>query len=140
MSEPKPKEGFSLHERTSPMTTPWSPIYRKSLDRAVYLGVWLREVHCNSRGLVHGGFIAALADNTMGYTAGKALAADGRGIGGLVTISLAVDYLGAARLGQWMSWEPELLKATRSIAFVNAMIRADADPVARASATFKILD
>jgi len=70
MSDRMPPDGFKLHERTSPLTTPWAPIYRKSTARSVYLGVYLREVHCNSRGLVHGGFIAALADNTMGYTGG----------------------------------------------------------------------
>ena len=60
--------GFKLHERTSPLTSPWAPIYRKVDDRSVHLGVYLREGHCNSRGLVHGGFIAALADNTMGLS------------------------------------------------------------------------
>jgi acyl-coenzyme A thioesterase PaaI-like protein len=28
----------------------------------------LRAVHCNSRGFVHGGVIAALADNAMGLS------------------------------------------------------------------------
>jgi len=121
------------------MTTPWAPIYRKKLDRAVYLGVFLREVHCNSRGLVHGGFIASLSDNTMGYTAGQAMAADGRVVKSLVTISLSVDYLGAAGLDQWMTFEPELLKATGTLAFVTATVRADGEPVARSSATFKII-
>lgn len=139
MSDNIPPEGFQLHERTSPLTAPWAPIYRKSRARAVYLGVYLRNIHCNSRGLVHGGFIAALADNTMGYTCGKALAADGREIRSLVTINLSVDYLGSAKLGQWMSWEPEMLKATRSIAFVQALVQADGVPVARANATFKII-
>jgi len=140
MSDMVPPEGFKLHERTSPLTTPWAPIYRKSNARSVYLGTYLRQVHCNSRGLVHGGFIAALADNTMGYTGGKAMAADGREIRSLVTINLGVDYLGSAKLGQWMSWEPEMLKATRSIAFVEALVKADDKPVARANATFKIID
>lgn len=133
-------DGFKLHARTSPLTTPWAPIYRKASDRTIYLGVYLRGVHCNSRGLVHGGFIAALADNTMGYTAGQAMRTDGRVIKSLVTINLAVDYLGSAKLGQWMSWEPELLKATRTVAFVEALVKADNMPVARANATFKIIE
>jgi len=109
-----PPAGFTEHTRTSPLTTPWAPIFRSANERSVFLGVYLREGHCNSRGLVHGGFIAALADNTMGYTAGKAIAADGREIKSLVTINLAVDYLGSAK--------------------------ADGLPVARANATFKIID
>lgn len=137
---PSPPDGFKLHTRTSPMITPWAPIYRKVLDRQIFLGVYLREVHCNSRGLVHGGFIAALADNTMGYTCGAALKNDGRSINGLVTINLSVDYIGSAKLDQWMTWEPTMLKATRSLAFADALIRADRAPIARANATFKIID
>lgn len=132
-------EGYSFLTRTSPMTTPWAPIYRKVMARQVFLGVQLREVHCNSRGLVHGGFIAALADNTMGYTCGAALADDGRTIRSLVTINLGVDYLGAAGLGQWMSWEPVMLKATGTMAFCEAIVKADGEPIARANATFKII-
>ena len=138
MSEQTPPEGFTLHSRASPMTQPWMPIYRLMNERSVHLGVWLAEKHCNSRGLVHGGFIAALADNTMGYTCGQAMKADGRPISGLVTISLNVDYLGTAKLGQWMSWEPELLKAGGSIAFASALVKADDETVARANASFKI--
>ncbi len=132
-------EGFKLHSRASPMTAPWMPIYRLDNERSVYLAVWLKEQHCNSRGLVHGGFIAALADNTMGYTCGQAMKADGRAISGLVTISLNVDYLGSAKLGQWMTWEPELLKSGGSIAFATALIKADGENIARANASFKII-
>lgn len=131
---------YALNTRTSPLTTPWAPLYRCSNERSVYLGVILRDIHCNSRGLVHGGFIAALADNTMGYTAGKAMQADGRTVNGLVTINLSVDYVGSPKLGQWMSWEPELVKATRSIAFVEAHVKADGNIIARANATFKIIE
>ncbi len=138
MTKDLPPDGFTLHNRASPMTQPWMPIYKRMNSRSVHLGVWLAEKHCNSRGLVHGGFIAALADNTMGYTCGQALKADGRVIAGLVTISLNIDYLGSAKLGQWMSWEPELLKAGRSIAFVSALVKADGETVARANASFKI--
>lgn len=140
MPDPSPPENFVLHTRVSPMTKPWSPIYRWDQADRVHLGVYLREEHCNSRGLVHGGFIAALADNCMGYTAGQAMFAQSRKIKGLVTTNLAVDYLGAAELGQWMTWEPELIKATGSLAFVQALINADGAPVARANATFKIRD
>lgn len=133
-------EGFKVQTRTSPLTTPWGPLYRRSSGRSIDLGILLAEKHCNSRGLVHGGFIAALADNAMGYTCGKAMEADGRPISGLVTISLNVDYMGAAKLGQWMTWEPQLLKATRTIAFVQAMVLADGQPVARANGNFKIIE
>ena len=47
--------------------------------------------------------IAALADNAMGLSLGVVLEADGRHPErGLITTSLAIDFLGRAELGQWL--------------------------------------
>ena len=68
-------EGFGPHARKSPLTDPWEPLYAKpALDRLT-LGARVREAHCNSRGMPHGGFLAALADNAMGLSLGVNLAA-----------------------------------------------------------------
>ena len=56
-------EGFAPHFKRSPVTDPWEPLFSRRGEKSVQLGVWLREAHCNSRGLLHGGVIAALADN-----------------------------------------------------------------------------
>ena len=50
--------GYLEHERKSPLTAPWEPIYAKRTDRALQLAVEIRDVHCNSRGLAHGGLMA----------------------------------------------------------------------------------
>jgi acyl-coenzyme A thioesterase PaaI-like protein len=104
------------------------------------MGLILAEAHCNSRGLVHGGLIAALADNAMGLSCVVALAAVGRDPGkGLVTVSLGTDYLGSGSLGAWLEIDPEPVKVGGSICFARAIIRANAKPIAMANATFKIL-
>jgi acyl-coenzyme A thioesterase PaaI-like protein len=41
----------------------------------VVSGVEIRAAHTNSRGLVHGGLVAALLDNVMGLACSKALLA-----------------------------------------------------------------
>jgi acyl-coenzyme A thioesterase PaaI-like protein len=46
--------------------------------------MWLRATHWHSRGLLHGGVIAALADNTMGLSCGSSLAP----ARGLITLGL----------------------------------------------------
>ena len=64
-----PPEGFAPHFRSSPLTDPWEPILsRIDPGEAVRLGLELRPAHCNGRGFVHGGLIAALADNAMGLS------------------------------------------------------------------------
>src|SRR5262249_17921287 len=58
-------EGYSPHFRKSPLIEPWEPLYSKQLPDRVVIGLEVRRVHCNSRGLAHGGLISALADNAM---------------------------------------------------------------------------
>lgn len=140
MSDEKVPDGFERHFRRSGLTDPWEPLYSRKRDDRVQLGLVLAEQHCNSRGLVHGGLIAALADNAMGLSCAVALAAKGRDPGkGLVTVSLGTDYLGSAAIGDWLEIDPEPVKVGGSICFARAIIRANDTAIAMANATFKIL-
>ena len=140
MSEKHVPDGFERHFRRSGLTDPWAPLYSRKRPDRIQMGLFLAEQHCNSRGLVHGGLIAALADNAMGLSCVVALDAVGRGPGkGLVTVSLGTDYLGSAKLGEWLEIDPEPVKVGGSICFARAIIRGDDKPIAMANATFKIL-
>ncbi|ALL15397.1 PaaI family thioesterase [Caulobacter henricii] len=134
----QPPEPFTLHPRRSPLTTPWEPIYADIRDDRWVLGIEIREPHTNSRGGLHGGLIAALADNAMGLSCGVVLAALQIPSRGLVTVSLSLDYLGAANLGQWLTFDTDFIKPGKSLCFAGATVRADDKPVARAHATFKV--
>ncbi len=133
-------EGFVLYDRSSPVTKPWEPLYIRPQPRAVHVGLRLRQEHCNGRGLIHGGVIAALADNAMGMSLYAAMSADGLADSARipVTVGLSVDYIGTGKIGQWMQIEPRVVKSARTLGFVDALITADGAPVARANATFKI--
>ncbi len=140
MSEAQVPNGFERHFRRSGLTDPWEPLYSRKLDDRIQIGLVLDTPHCNSRGLVHGGLIAALADNAMGLSCVVSLANAGRDAGkGLVTVSLGVDYLGSAKLGEWLEIDPEPVKVGGSIGFARALIRSNDAPIAMANATFKIL-
>lgn len=140
MSEAHVPGGFERHFRRSGLTDPWEPLYSRQLDDRVQMGLFLADQHCNSRGLVHGGLIAALADNAMGLSCAVALRAADRDVSkGLVTVSLGTDYLGSAKRGEWLLIDPEPVKVGGSICFARAIIRSQDAPVAMANATFKIL-
>jgi uncharacterized protein (TIGR00369 family) len=126
-------EGFARHPRRSPLTEPWEPIYFKATPEAYILGLRLAEAHTNSRGLIHGGLIAALADNAMGLSCSVK-----GGLSGIVTINLSVDYLGSAKIGQWLAFETTFTRVGGSICFAQCFVTADGEPCARANATFKI--
>ncbi len=87
--------GFAPHFRKSPVTDAWEPLYSRCTENAVHMGLRLAKAHTNSRGLIHGGLIAALSDNAMGYSCAQAMGWDQSK--SLVTISLAVDFIGSAR-------------------------------------------
>jgi uncharacterized protein (TIGR00369 family) len=128
-------DGFEPHLRKSPLTDPWEPLYAKRTDKAVILGLRLAKPHTNGRGLIHGGLIAALADNAMGYSCAQVLG----GASSLVTISLAVDFVGTAEVGQWLAVESEVIKTGRTICFAQSLIKADGAVVARANASFRVV-
>jgi uncharacterized protein (TIGR00369 family) len=135
-------EGFLPHFRKSAVTDPWEPLHSRRGEGRIEIGVRLAGPHCNSRGLVHGGVIATLADNAMGLSlhAARVLAMGEEEAGsGSVTMSLSVDYLDTGRLGEWMQVTPRVLRASGSTGFVDALITADGRLVARSNAVFRLV-
>jgi|SRR5215471_14740188 len=128
-------EGFEPHFRKSPFTEPWEPLYSKKTEKAVIIGLRLAKPHTNSRGLIHGGLIASLADNAMGYSCALVMG----WTTSLVTISLAVDYVGSAEIGQWLAVESEVIKTGSTICFAQSLIKADDTVIARANGTFRVV-
>src|SRR5213592_2205931 len=104
-------EGFERRTRRSPLTDPWQPLYSKATDKAVIIGLRLAKPHTNGRGLIHGGLIAALSDAAMGYSCAHVMG----GVSSLVTIGLAVDFVGTAEVGQWLAVESDVVKTGRTI-------------------------
>ena len=128
-------EGFEPHFRKSPLTDPWEPLYSRKTDKAVIMGLRLAKPHTNSRGLIHGGLIAALADGAMGYSCAQATSWRSS----FVTISLAVDYTGSAEIGQWLAIESDVIRTGSTICFAQCLVKADDAVIARASATFRVV-
>lgn len=132
--------GFAPHFRKSAVTDPWEPLYSRAVDGAIQIALRIGPAHCNSRGFVHGGVVAALADNAMGLSLGVASRSKSpeAAPNGFVTVGLTLDYLASGRLGQWLVVEPRVLKAGRTLGFTDAVITADGAPIARASASFTL--
>jgi uncharacterized protein (TIGR00369 family) len=99
------------------------------------MGLRLAKPHTNARGLIHGGLIASLADNAMGYSCAQAL----DWAVSLVTIGLSVDYIGSAQVGQWLAVEPDVIKTGSTICFAQGFVTADDAVIARANATFRVV-
>src|SRR2546430_12795912 len=114
-------DGFEPLSRKSPLTEPWEPIYAKKTERAVIIGLRLARPHTTGRGLIHGGLIAALADNAMGYSCAQAT--DWKT--SFVTISLSIDFVGSAEIGQWLAVESDVIRTGSTICFAQCLAKAD---------------
>src|SRR6476660_676607 len=91
--------GFEPQSLRSPLTDPWEPIYSRQTPDAIILGLRLATPHTNSRGFVHGGLIAALADKAMGHSCGRKR----RGAFSLVTVNMSIAFISSAQVGQWLT-------------------------------------
>lgn len=128
-------EGFERHDRKSPVTNPWEPLYRRLSGDTVILGLRAGPAHTNSRGFVHGGLISTLADNAMGLSCARRLG----DLASLVTVNLTVDFLGSALTGQWLEFDTVFVKPGGTLCFTQAFVTADGQPCARANAVFRVV-
>jgi acyl-coenzyme A thioesterase 13 len=125
-------EGFRQIARLSPFNALVGPLYERRDGDAVSIGLAIEAKHTNSRGVCHGGVLATLADLALGY----AMLARSGDQGSFVTAHLAVDYAGAARLGEWIESKVEIQHVGTRLAFANCYLVAGAKPIVRASAIF----
>ena len=130
---------FAPHTRSSAVTRPWEPIYANPCDGSFRLGLVIAEAHCNTRNMLHGGVIAALADNAMGLTFASVRKATLNATASVVTTALSLDYFGVGHLGQWLEIVPRLVASGKSSGVVDAIISVGGAPIARANATFRVL-
>jgi uncharacterized protein (TIGR00369 family) len=127
-------ELFDPHFKKSPMTDPWEPLFSKREEHRVTIGLRADDRHCNSRGFVHGGLISTLADNAMGLSC----ASYHEALGGLVTLSLHVDFVNVAKKGDWLTFETNFVKPGRSVDTAQGQVLANGKICALIGATFKV--
>jgi len=129
-------EGFRAIPRLSPFNALVGPLYERRRGDTVSIGVRIEEKHANSRGICHGGLLATVADLALGY----AMLAKTGGRGGFVTAHLAIDYAGAARIGDWIESAVDIQRMGKRLAFANGYLLCGESRIVRASAIFALAD
>lgn len=124
--------GFEPIARTSPFNRLVGPLYTKGEGAARTIGLRAADKHCNSRGIVHGGLLATLADLALGYT----IAFLSEPPRSAVTVSLTIDYAGSARVGDWIEVRTDVQKSSGRLMFANGYIHVGDTRIVRASAVF----
>jgi len=134
--EPAIPEGFKPRRFGDGFIAANGPLYVKKLDAGIVLGFRVEARHCNPMGICHCDMIATFCDMLLPISAHYLSTDVARRF--LPTISLQVDYLAPSPLGAWVQGEAQLLRSTRSLVFMQGLVTADGQAVARVSGVFKI--
>lgn len=103
------------------------------VDRTV--GFLADARHANYHDTVHGGALMTFADIALGW-----IAADALGATNCVTAQLAIQFVAAPKIGEFVSCSAELVRQTSQIIFVRGLITADGRTVASADGMWKVVE
>ena len=130
-------QGFRAIAGLSPFNELVGPLYeRRHPGTELSIGLRIEKKHTNSRGICHGGVLATLADLALGYAMHAKLEAKAS----FVTAHLAVDYAGAAKVGDWVESAVEIQRLGTRLAFANCYLVSGERRLVRASAIFARAD
>ena len=127
-------EDFGPLFRSSPLLDALGPFYGKGAGTELVIGLRVAEKHTNSRGAVHGGVLATIGDVALGYTMAFSSDPPRRAM----TASLTIDYVGSAKVGDWIEARVDKYKVGKTLAFANAYLTVGDAQVARVSAVFAV--
>ena len=108
--------------------------FKKIEENNFEFSVEIKEMHLNTGGIAHGGFLATIADAGMG-TAAHMISENKR----CVTINLEIKFLSAGKLGDDLIGKVQILKKTKTLIFINCIMSNSKEIVSSASGTWKIL-
>jgi len=112
------------------------PLYVFREGAVFKLGMFVETRHCNHTGVCHGGMLATFADMLLPIGALAQVPELHRRF--LPTVSLQLDYISPAKLGEWLEGEMQVLRTTRTMVFMQGLVRSNGVMALRCSGVFKI--
>jgi acyl-coenzyme A thioesterase 13 len=134
--------GFTPLFRTSPFLDAMGPFYQRTEDDNLIIGLRITEHHTNTRGTAHGGLLFAMADIVLGYNAAFVGVAKESGATPntlLTTASMTADFMGSAKINDWVEAHVDIQKVGSRLAFANTYLKVGEKRIVRASAVFSVL-
>ena len=127
--------GFAELDVKSPFNKLIGPIYGCVRDGVPIMAMRMGHQHENPYGnTTHGGMIAALADNALGW----GLKQRHPKMGDFVTTHLSTDYLSAITTNDWVEAHVNIIKVGRRLNFVDCTMYVDGRIVAKSSGQFMV--
>jgi uncharacterized protein (TIGR00369 family) len=126
-------DGWSLVEATGFIQLV-GPLWERAIDGVHEYALPTADKHHNRRGLVQGGVLMTFADRSCGMTARYVT-----GKQTMATIQLDVHFVEAGQIGDILISRPHVVRATRSLIFINTEVTVGKRCIATANGVFKIL-
>jgi uncharacterized protein (TIGR00369 family) len=128
--------GFEPVERGGPYFMMMGPTYLRMDGEEAILGLRVAHKHANMQGNAHGGMLATLADGALNMNLMRARGDRGK----LVTVNLATEFLGPARMGDWLEARVEVRKSGRTLCFATCTLQVGPRAVLQANAIFAVIE
>ena len=109
-----PPEGFRPSRSRSVYSQGLGPFYFRADEDCFRQGIRVRSRHCNGAGVVHGGMLSTLADNTMAAAAYTQIGARS------LTIQMSLEFISAVRPGAWLEAVAQVSSTTLTMVFCEA--------------------
>jgi uncharacterized protein (TIGR00369 family) len=109
------------------------PWFEKIENDRVVRGFMPEKRHANSLGIVHGGMLAAFLDSAMGTAVFHGLQRRA------VTLKLSLDFVGPARVGQWLQAEGWVVGHDEHVAQVRGRLYGPRHDVLAGLGSFSLL-
>ncbi|KMO16894.1 PaaI family thioesterase [Methylobacterium platani] len=110
------------------------PVWQRADAAGLLHGLVVEGKHRNRNGVVHGGVMATLLDMALGR-----VAAEAQGGRRQATISLDLQFLAPVETGEFLVAEGRVVRATRSILFMQGTLRVEDRVCAVGQGVWKIL-
>ena len=110
-------------------------LFRKVNENIYEFKTKIKKIHLNRAQITHGGYICSIIDAGAGTAAHSF--ANGKPC---VTISLDIKFMGPTRLNDEIIGKVSVEKKTRSLVFLNCILKSRKKTIASSLGIWKILD
>ena len=107
------------------------PVQRRRVGDGFVYGLRVGPQHTNSIGIMHGGLITAFLDEVIGEIVNDL--ANRKHI----TVQFSTTFLSKAQVGDLLECDCDIVRATRSMTFIQARLNVNGEAIASATAIFK---
>jgi len=127
-------DGFEPFPNQGPFLEHVGPILVDGREDDLVLALRAEERHANHRGTIQGGLLSTFADFALGRAI-EVDAADGKD---RATVSLTVDFLKAAKPGDWIESRTRVDRVGSTLSFADCSLTVDGNEIVRARAVWVV--